>query len=197
MRTEYEATFPNIDKEQMRERLKHSSAHLSRPEFVQTRCVFDLPAGREIAGGWLRLRDEGDCITLTLKVVDGETIAGQKELELNVNDFEQAESLLVMLGCRKRAYQESKRELWELNNVMITIDSWPFLHPFIEVEGTSEQAVRDACEHLYLPYQDTLFCSIDKLYALQYGISQDVINREIAELTFSGENPLLRFIQKA
>lgn len=193
MRTEYEATFPNIDPEQMRQRLKQCHARLCKPEFLQKRFVFDLPQGQEISGGWLRLRDEGDRITLTLKVISGQTIEGQKELELEVNDFEHTEALLSLLGCRKRAYQESKRELWLLDGVQVTIDTWPFLQPFIEVEGPSEQSVQGVCMRLLLPYQEAIFGSIDRLYALQYNISPEVITYAIPVLTFTGDNPLLRF----
>lgn len=193
MRTEYEATFPDIDHEQIRQRLKACHAQLCKPEFLQTRCIFDLPEGQEISGGWLRLRDEGGRITLTLKVVSGQAIEEQKELELIVNDFQQAESLLSTLGCRKRAYQESKRELWSLEGVDITLDTWPFLPPFVEVEGPSEEAVRAVCHRLDLPYEEAIFCSIDGLYAQQYHVAPEVITQKIPLLTFAGENPLLSF----
>lgn len=78
--------------------------------------------------------------------------------------------------------------------VAITIDTWPFLRPFVEVEGPSEQVVREGCRRLSLPYQDALVCSIDVMYARQYGISPDVIKRQVPALTFAGENPLLRFV---
>lgn len=193
MRTEYEATFPNTEKEHIRQRLQACGAQLCKPEYLQIRCVFDLPEGQEISGGWLRLRHEGDRILLTLKVITGQSIEGQKEFELQVNDFQQAEELLRLLGCRKRAYQESKRELWRLNGVDVTIDTWPFLPPFVEVEGSSEQAVREVCALLDLSYEEAILGSIDTLYARHYHISPDVINHQIPVLTFGGVNPLLRF----
>ncbi len=45
-----------------------------------------------INGGWLRVRDEGDKVTMSLKVVDGDAIADQKEVQLVINSFER--------GCR-------------------------------------------------------------------------------------------------
>lgn len=196
MHTEYEATFPNIDKDMMRKRLRTTGAVLHKAEFLQARRVFDLPQGNEIPGGWVRLRDEEERITLTLKVISGQSIETQKELEVQVNDFQQTEELLCALGCRKRSYQENKRELWKMDGVDVTIDTWPFLPPFVEIEGPSEQAVQEVCKRLGLPYEETLFCSIDKLYALQYDISSDVITHEIPRLTFAGENPLLHFSHK-
>ena len=36
--------------------------------------------------------------------------------------MEKARELLNTLGCQERAYQETKRELWKLDGVEITID---------------------------------------------------------------------------
>jgi len=75
---EYEATFIDINKDEIRERLKKVNAKLIKPEFLQKRSVFDFPPGKEVKGGFIRVRDEGDKITLTLKIVDGNLITDQK-----------------------------------------------------------------------------------------------------------------------
>jgi adenylate cyclase, class 2 len=141
MHIEYEATFLNIDIEDTRIRLDASGATLARPVFLQKRAVFFLPKGHEVEGGWLRVRDEGDKITMSLKVVNGTTISDQKEICLTVDSFEEACDILTAMGCTQKAYQETRRELWTLDGVAITIDEWPFLEPFVEVEGGSEKAV--------------------------------------------------------
>lgn len=194
MDTEYEATFRKIDKKEFRKTLQKAGATLSREEFLQKRVVMNLPTGHEIKGGWLRIRDEGNKTTLTLKVVDGENIENQKEISLKIDNFEKAEELLASIGCNKTAYQESKRELWLLDEVEITIDEWPFLDPYIEIEGKSEKAVRSAAEKLGLNFSEALFCSIDKLYSLQYGFSVDVINKQTPELKFGENNPFQKYI---
>ena len=135
MNIEFEATFTNIDKDEMRAKLSSVGARLVRSEYMQKRFVFTLPKGHEIPGGWLRVRDEGDKITMSLKVISGNTIEDQKEICLTVNDFNEAVLFLESIGCVQKAYQESKRELWMLDDVEITIDEWPFLEPFVEVEG--------------------------------------------------------------
>ncbi|HLM84136.1 MAG TPA: hypothetical protein VK254_02930 [Candidatus Bathyarchaeia archaeon] len=48
MNIEYEATFENTDKEEMRERLKKAGAKLVRPEFLSRRVTLNLPKGHEI-----------------------------------------------------------------------------------------------------------------------------------------------------
>ncbi len=191
MDIEYEAKFINISKGQMRVRLKKAGAKLIRPEFLQKRTVFHLPKGCKIKNGWLRVRNEGNKITTTLKVVDGIKIRNQKEINLEVNDFEKANQFLVALGCTKKAYQESKRELWNLDGVEITIDEWPFLEPVLEIEGKSEKAVKLACRKLELDYSKALFCAIGAIYSKKYDIPLDVINNQTPEIIFDESNPFI------
>jgi adenylate cyclase class IV len=66
---------------------------------------------------------------MSLKVVDGNRIEDQKGICLVVNDFKAGEEFLARIGCQRKSYQESRRELWRLNNVEVTIDEWPFLEP--------------------------------------------------------------------
>ena len=191
MNIEFEATFSNIDKSAIVAALTKMGATLSRPEFMQKRVVFNLPHGHEIKGGWVRVRDEGDKTTLSLKVVDGEAIENQKEIYLVVNSFEQAELLLTSLGCERKAFQESKRELWQYDGVDITIDEWPYLEPFVEVEGPSEAKVQEVAGLLGLDYDQALFCAVGTLYSRKYGISEDRINNHTPLITFAGENPFI------
>jgi len=191
MPVEYEATFINIDKDQMRARLTGLGAKLIKPEFLQKRTVFNLPAGHEIKDAWLRVRDEGDKITLSLKVVDGKSIEGQKEICLQINDFATAVSLLEAIGCRSKAYQESKRELWQLGEVDITIDEWPYLEPLLEIEGPSELAVKEVTAKMKLDYTQALFCSVDEIYNMKYGVSRDQVNNHTPRITFYEPNPFI------
>ena len=105
---EYEATFTNIDKEDIRQRLKNSGATLVKPENLMVRSVFELPSGHEIKGGWLRVRNENDKITMSLKIVNGEKIEDQKEICLKIDNFEEGINFLESIGCEPKAYQESK-----------------------------------------------------------------------------------------
>lgn len=192
MEIEYEATFYPIDKDEVRARLKKAGAKLIKPEFMQKRVVFSLPKGHEIEGGWLRVRDEGDKITMSLKVIDGDKIHNQKEICLKVNDFSDAILLLESIGCEKKAYQESMRELWIIDDTEVTIDEWPFLEPYVEVEGKSEEAVKKVSKKLCFDYKTAFFCSVDTLYENKYGVSKDIINNKIPEIKFNGKNPFIK-----
>jgi len=192
MHVEYEATFLDIDKTDARKRLRKAKAKLIRKEFLQKRVVFSLPKGHEIVGGWVRVRDENDKITMSLKVVDGKTIENQKEICFKVDNFEQARAFLKTIGCQEKAYQESKREAWELDGVEISIDEWPFLEPFVEIEGTSEKAVKAVAQQLGFDYSEARFCAVGTLYVERYGIAEDIINNHTPKIVFGMKNPFIR-----
>ena len=188
MTTEYEATFRNIDKDDIRTKLKAAGATLIKPEFMQKRAVFYMPEGHEIPGGWLRVRDEGDQITMSLKVVVDGRIEDQKEIMFKVDDFDEAKEFLTLLGCKYKAYQESKRELWKLDGAEVTIDEWPFLEPYVEVEAHSEQEVQSVSGKLGFDYSKAIFSAVDYLYHLEYGIDKSVVNAT-PKIVFDMENP--------
>lgn len=191
MDIEYEATFSNIDKEEVRKKLRAVGAKLIKPEFLQKRTVFFLPKGHEVKGGWIRVRDESDKITMSFKVVDGTKIKDQKEVCLVVDNFQNAEIFLTGIGCVKKSYQENKREKWLLDETEITLDEWPFLEPFVEIEGKSEEVVRKVSKKLDFDYGKAVFGSTDVLISQKYGISEDDINNNTPLIIFDGENPYL------
>ncbi len=191
MQIEYEATFTNIDKQDMRAKLSDAGAKLEREEYLQRRTVFNLPKNNEIKGGWMRIRDEGDKITMSLKVVDGDKIEDQKEACVTVSNYAEAEMILTTLGCERKAYQETKRELWILDDVEVTIDTWPFLETFIEVEGATEGVVRSVSEKLKMNWGEARFCSVAPLYSEKYGVTEKQINEHTPLITFDMENPFI------
>lgn len=192
MAIEYEATFANINKDKVRQKLRERGARLVKPEFLQRRIVFHLPKGHEIDGGWLRVRDESDKITMSLKIVVGDKIENQKEIYLKVDRFDNAVQFLEQIGCRQKAYQESKRETWELEGVEISIDEWPFLEPYLEIEGVSEEAVKRVSQKLGFDYKKAIFDSVDYLYHKKYGVSKKVINDLTPKIVFGEKNPFLK-----
>lgn len=192
MYTEFEATFPNIKKSDARAKLKKAGAKLIRKEFMQKRSVFNLPSGHEIKGGWLRVRDEGDKITMSLKIVDGDKIENQKEIQLKIDDYDEGVVFLETVGAIRKAYQETKRELWELDGVDITIDEWPFLEPFVEVEGKSEEEVKKVSQKIGFDYSKAKFCSVDILYSEKYGFPEDHFNNHSPKVIFDMENPFVK-----
>lgn len=192
MKTEYEATFLNINRSNLTNKLREIGATLEREEYLQRRVTLDLPQEKRNDSIWLRVRDEGDKVTLTLKSVEGKTITGQKETLVSVSDFNDTVSLLQSIGCDKKSYQESKRELWKLDSVEIAIDTWPFLETYVEIEGSSEQAVREVAIKLELNYEEAIFDTVNAIYKRKYGKTIDDLEKEaLKNFTFNIKNPFL------
>ncbi len=194
MKIEYEAKFIDIDKASARRLLKNIGAQLVRKEFMQKRMVFDLPKGTNVSGGFVRVRDEGDKVTLTLKVIKGTKISDQQETQVTVDDFDSTVAILSTIGCVQSSYEETKRELWTLGGVEITIDDWPFLGTIMEIEGTSEKKVRDIVKKLGFDWSLAKFGPAGHLYRDKYGYGPMDLYRKtgkVTQLVFKGKNPFL------
>lgn len=102
------------------------------------RKVFDYPDKKlEHIRGWIRVRDEGDKITFSYKRLIDRTIEGTKETFVVVDSFDAICDLLIAVGFDRKSYQEIKREKWMLDGVEITIDTWPRIPTFVELDGES------------------------------------------------------------
>jgi len=197
MAIEYEATFPNIDKDEIRERLKKAGAVLVHVEVLQKRNNFYPPQNND-ENSWVRVRDEGDgIITMSFKTVPDKTenISDQREICLKVDNFAEAKDFLLSLGCTEKSYQETKREAWKLDGAEITLDEWPFLYPFVEIESDSEELVKSVSKKLGFDYQEALFCNVFYLYSQQYKISvaelKKMVSTKLSRLTFDSNNPFI------
>ena len=189
MQIEYEAKFLNINIEEVRAKLKNIGAQLVRPEFLMRRVVFVTPS--KIENAWLRVRDEGDKITMSLKIDGGEKIHDQKESQIMISDFTAGCKFLESIGARKTAYQENKREVWKQSGVEFDIDTWPGLNTFLEIEGVSEEVVKKAASELGFDWSGAVFGSVGRLYIKELGINIDEAGSEIPEITFTNP-PVLK-----
>ena len=196
MDIEYEVTFTNIDKEEVRERLRKVGGKLKRAEFLMKRVAFNLPTGHEKPKAWVRVRDEQDKITMTFKQIDGDQMEDQKEINLEVDNFEQGVNMLKILGCEEKSFQENKREIWELEGVEVCLDTWPWVEPYVEVEGKSKEAVLRVCELLGFDYEQGLIGAADNVISLQYGNPVDLINNHTPRIVFGKVNPYLVHLNK-
>lgn len=136
MQTEIEAKWLNIDISSMRKRLLDVGAVLVVKERLMTRKVYDYPDKRlEKIGGWVRVRNEGDKITLSYKQLNDRTVYGTREVTVIVDDFEATCNFLDSIGMISTSFQETKRESWTLGNTEIELDTWPWIPSLVEVEA--------------------------------------------------------------
>lgn len=192
MNQEIEAKFLNVHHNEIRERLRVAGAGLIQPMRLMRRTVFHSVHLGD--GAYVRVRDEGDRVTITYKNFhDRTSIHGVEELETTVGNFEIAVDIVAKTGLEQSSYQETKRETWHLGDVEIVLDEWPWAPPYIEVEGPSESAVRQAAEQLGFDWQDAVFGDVSVVYAAAYPVlgenASEIVNRQTPIFRFEDPVP--------
>lgn len=184
---EYELTYIDIDTKKIEDKLISLGAK-KIGDFHFKRIVFDFPDFRlDKQSAWVRLRDEGDKITLTFKQRLGTDLRdkltgddGMYEKEIVVSNFDDTREILLKIGLIEKMYQENKRTKYLLNNVEFDIDTWPLLDPYLEIEGTKWVDVYKAVEIVGLKKEDGKKFSTNQIYRLK-GLD----DRNYTKLTFS------------
>jgi len=155
MHTEIEAKLKVGSHKGIIERLTELGAEF-QSEQLQIDCYFDTSENTlRSTDSCLRLRRQAaggnEKAILTFKGPKAETsLKTRGEVELNIEDAEAAVRLLEALGYRKALVFEKKRRLWRLGVCEVALDELPLLGKFIEIEGPSEERIRDVQNKLRL-----------------------------------------------
>lgn len=169
MKIEYEARVLEIDKDDLIKRLEKMGA-VKVGDFNQRRYVYDFKP--VISNKWIRLRDNGEVVTLTIKEIKEDTIDGTKELEIEVSDFEATDNILQELGYNFRSYQENKRTRYMLDDIEIDIDTWPKISTYVEFEGKNEENILKVIANLGYKKDEIVTYGVSKIYE-HYGLNID------------------------
>lgn len=186
MQQEIEAKFLNTDHDDIRARLKGIGATLEHPMRLMKRAVIDYKDLRMQGGNsWIRVRDEGDKITLTYKTSEEYSFGGATEIEVIVSDYQKTIDIFIASGLAVTTNQETKRETWKLGKVEVVLDVWPWLNPFIEIEAPTERLVIETAEKLGFKWKDAVFGSVTTAYRIQYpDIKKDELISAIPKIAF-------------
>ena len=177
METEIEAKFPDVDANALRLVLKKKDAILEHPEVLMRRRNYDYPDRRlEKIGGWIRVRDEGNKVTLSYKQLNDRTLHGTKEVNVAVDDFDKTCQFLEAIGMVAKAYQETKREKWNYKGVEVTIDTWPWVPTFVELEGPTEKLVKNVASDLRFDWNNAMHGSVETIYQMHYDFTEEEID---------------------
>lgn len=184
MKKEIEATFLSVDKDAVRASLKSAGFELKVLEYLMRRKTFDFSRIAPGLNKWGRVRQESDKVTMTVKEIRGSGINDTYEVELVVNDFDTASAFFEACDIPAKAFQENMREVWGSDGVEVTIDTWPGLNPFVEVEAETEEVVRKVSEELGFDFEKAVFGSIDLVYEKELDIPATTIIK-LPEITFA------------
>jgi adenylate cyclase, class 2 len=182
---EIEVKFLNIDPVKTEKKLVALGAKRIFEKLYRRR-VFDYPDYRlDKSGAWLRLRDEGEKITLTFKkrieIDSGENgnDVTAEETGIVVNDFDMTTEMLLKLGFIEKHYVENKRIRYMLGDIEFDIDTYPQLEPYIEIEAPSWEKIDKGTKLLGFDKKNRKIYSATQIYK-QKGIIVD----DYKEITF-------------
>lgn len=196
MQTEIEAKFLNVDHDKVREKLKSVGAVCEQPMRLMRRAMFDYPDDRfqkDDHSKRLRVRDEGDKITVTYKQKNSTSYV--YEVETTVGSYDEMVKIFEAIGFKTFSFQESRRETWHHNNVEVVLDEWPWLNSYIEIEGKSEPEIISVAKELGFNWSEAFFGSVDTAYRNQYPkMSKSESIGDIAEVKFG--LPLPDYLRK-
>lgn len=168
MQTEIEAKWVEVDHDELRQKLEGLGAKMVYPEVLMKRVVFDSFGNK--SGEWARVRAENDKVTMSYKRVVDESVTGMSEVTLEIDSFEKGIAFLTEVGLERKAFQETKRELWVMGDTEITLDAWPWLPKMVEIEAKSEEELAAVAEKLGLNMTEAMYASADYVYARYYGV---------------------------
>jgi adenylate cyclase class 2 len=195
VKEEIEVKFLEIEHSAIRHKLTEAGGFCEHPMQLMRRAIIDYPDRRmqtssEKGWGWIRVRDEGEKVTCTYKHIANDGMDTTHEIEFTVSSYEQAVALFQAIGLTVFSVQETKRETWRLEDVEIMLDEWPWIPPYIEIEGPSTEKIQVVAASLGLDWGDALTGSSDRVYRTYFpkmGTEESVT--DIASLTFSGTIP--------
>lgn len=160
--TEFETKVPNVNPSEIIAKLHKLKAEEIGDLFLR-RYMYDM-SGSDIQ--FIRLRTDGQKTTLTYKYkVLGNTIVGKTtEIEVEVADFDRTAAIFSKLEFKNVVYQENKSHIFKLNDIEFSIDTWPKLNPYLEVESHNIKKVIEGLQLLGLEGQDIGDVDILDLY---------------------------------
>ncbi|MGI0100365.1 MAG: hypothetical protein ACREBH_01405 [Candidatus Micrarchaeaceae archaeon] len=136
------------------------SYHFRRVEFLLKGNV----KGRH---SWGRIRDDGKCTTVTFKELKGSRI---NEVEAKAYDFKDTVKIMTRIVSPKlMVYFENDRELYSLGKAEISINKWPRIPYFVEIEAPSMKEVNIARILLGINGRIAVGMPIHKIYKA-YGL---------------------------
>lgn len=140
MSLEQELTILEINKEELFAMLKNEGAEFVG-SFMQRRYTFDVKPVNP--NKWIRLRTNGKKTTLTVKeILQESNVRNSNEYEIITSDFDKTFEVLTQMGFEYRNYQENERTIYNLDGIEISIDSWPQIPTYAELEGGEENITK-------------------------------------------------------
>lgn len=174
MKTEIETRFLEIDKDKLFLRLKELNA-TDRGEIKLDEIIFyDKNFEWLKENKLVKLRKQNDTIKLIFKNNKEQKVDSAKEIEFAVSKFDEAKDFLEAIGLIAYRIVEKYRHSFQLDNVIIDIDTWPKIPTYVELEGDSVEDLKLVAQKLNLVW-DNRFDGDPRFVYKKYGFDFDNI----------------------
>ena len=184
MPKEFEAKFLNIDVAAMKKKLREIHATKVHDPMKYYRLIFKRCEESGDKPGFVRIRDEGNKVTMTTKMFNNKKFPEEHEVTIH-DSFEKGCEFLKAIGIQEKSYQETIRQKWSHPLAHeITIDIIPGLPVYMEVDCVSEKKLNQLISLLGLNREDMRYGSFDKTYTEYYDIPHSTIINKTPKLTF-------------
>jgi adenylate cyclase, class 2 len=179
---EIEVKFYVNNLEAIRIQLEQIGAELTQARTLELNLRYDTPDG-ELARSFrvLRLRqDTAARMTFKGPARDQDGARIRQEIEMVVESFEQARSLLAALGYQVSMVYEKYRTKYEFECVHLDLDEMPYGN-FIELEGEDVPALHALSDRLGLDWE----ASSPASYVMLFEALRTKMNLQFRDLSFS------------
>lgn len=154
---EIEVRFLNINSQSIIKKLQKLNAKDDGEYLIQETIFYDKQKTWLEKGKFVRIRKAKNKIFVSYKHHQKHTATGTYEIEFEVNDFNKAKDFIENLGLIAFRIQEKKRHTFKLENVILDIDTWPTIPTYLEIEGESEEDLKDIAQKLDLDWKKAVF----------------------------------------
>ncbi|MDE1865722.1 MAG: CYTH domain-containing protein [Candidatus Micrarchaeota archaeon] len=167
MAKEHEIDILEVDRAEAARRLKQLGADYNG--HVRYRRIEWLIGGRiGKMHSWGRVRTDGKNTTITVKRFRGKHLP-MDEHEISANSFEEAVRLVSRLTRSKIFYFENERDIYRLDGATITLDKWPLVPLFMEIESRSMSHANELYKRLGIKGELVGNATIDSIFK-RYGL---------------------------
>ena len=167
---EIEAKFLEIDKNKLVSKLKELGAEDLGNLLLQETIFHNSDSKWDNDHQFIRLRNGHEGITMTYKHHQKQSVDGTEEIEIDVSDMDQAAKILKKIGLIPRRYQQKYRHKFVIDGVTVDIDTWPKVPTYVELDGPSEESLKNLAAKLELDWGKVVFEDARRTIENRYGV---------------------------
>ncbi len=157
MTPEIECRFLEIDKEALVAKLLELGATDKGEVMLEEVIIYGPNNAWKTEPRFIRIRKKGEKTELTYKEHRSQELGGAYEIEYGIDSLEKASAFFEAIGMPPFRRQQKRRHSLKLDDVTFDIDTWPTVPPYVEVEGPSELALKEAIAAVGYSWTNAIF----------------------------------------